>query len=45
MIYYEVKMLTTRIVAKSEKYDKIVKDWLRQKPVHERKIKRTKSKF
>ena len=36
-LYDEVKTLTERIVAESEKYDKIVKDWLRQKPVYEKK--------
>ena len=39
MIYDEVKMLTDRIIAESEKYDKIVKEWLKQKPMYEQKIK------
>lgn len=38
-------MLTERIVAESEKYDKIVKDWLRQKSVYERKIKQYKEQI
>lgn len=32
-------MLTDRIIAESEKYDKIVKEWLKQKPMYEQKIK------
>lgn len=38
-------MLTERIVAESEKYDKIIKDWLRQKPVYERKINQYKERI
>lgn len=45
LIYDEVKMLTERIVTESEKYDKIVRDWLRQKPVYERKIKQYKERI
>ncbi|MCM1506333.1 MAG: hypothetical protein NC177_04245 [Ruminococcus flavefaciens] len=45
LIYDEVKTLKTRIVAESEKYDKIVKDWPRQKPVYEQKIKQYKEKI
>ena len=45
LIYDEVKTLMTRIVAESDKYDKIVKDWLRQKPMYERKIKQYKEKM
>lgn len=45
LIYDEVKTLMTRIVAESEKYDKIVKDWLGQKPVYDRKIKQYKEKI
>lgn len=39
LIYDEVKMLTDRIIAESEKYDKIVKEWLKQKQMYEQKIK------
>ncbi len=45
LIYGEVKILTERIVAESEKYNKIVKDWLRQKPMYERKIKQYKERI
>lgn len=38
-------MLTERIVAESEKYDKIIRDWLRQKPVYERKINQYKERI
>lgn len=38
-------MLTTRIFAESDKYDKIVKDWLRQKPIYEQRIKRYKERI
>lgn len=45
MIYAEVKTLTKRIVTESDKYDKIFRDWLRQKPVYERKIKQYKERI
>jgi len=45
LIYDEVKKLTERIVSESEKYDKIVKDWLRQKPMYEQKIKQYKERI
>ena len=45
LIYDEVKTLTKRIIAESEKYDKIVKDWLKQKPVYEQKIKQYKERI
>ncbi len=45
LIYDEVKTLTERIIAESEKYDKIVRDWLRQKPAYERKIKQYKERI
>lgn len=42
LIYNEVRTLMTRIAAESEKYDKIVKDWLKRKPMYEQKIKQYK---
>lgn len=38
-------MLTDRIIAESEKYDKIVKEWLKQKPIYEQRIKQYKERI
>lgn len=45
LIYDEVKTLMTRTIAESDKYDKIVRDWLRQKPIYEQRIKQYKERI
>lgn len=35
----------TRTIAESDKYDKIVRDWLRQKPIYEQRIKQYKERI
>ncbi len=39
LVREEVQTLQEQIIAESEKYDQIVKDWLKQKPQYERRIK------
>ncbi len=45
VIYDEVRLLLIRIQEQSEKYDKIVRDWQRQKPAYERKIEQYKERI
>ncbi len=44
-IYDEVKLLLIKIQEQSKKYDKIVRDWQRQKPAYERKIGQYKERI
>lgn len=39
LIYAEVAKLRSKILAESQKYDGIIKDWLKQKPMYEQQIK------
>ena len=39
LVQGEVQVLQEQIIAESEKYDQIVKEWLKQKPQYEQKIK------
>lgn len=39
LVQGEVQVLQEHIIAESEKYDQIVKEWLKQKPQYEQKIK------
>ena len=45
IIYDEVRLLLIRIQEQSKKYDKIVRDWQRQKPAYERKIEQYKARI
>ena len=45
MIYDEVQNLRERIVSESEKYDVIVKEWIKQKPTYEMKTQRYNEKI
>ena len=45
IVYDEVRLLLIRIQEQSKKYDKIVRDWQRQKPAYERKIEQYKERI
>lgn len=44
-VYDEARVLLIRIQEQSKKYDKIVRDWQRQKPAYERKIGQYKERI
>lgn len=39
LVYEEIALLRTRIVSESQRYECIIKDWLKQKPMYEQQIK------
>lgn len=45
LVENEVKSLRDNILAESDKYDKIIRDWLRKKPIYEQRIKRYKERI
>ena len=45
LVENEVKSLRDSILAESDKYDKIVKDWLRKKPLYEQQIQQNNDKI
>jgi hypothetical protein len=45
LIEDEIRRLSETIIAESERYNKIVKDWIRKKPLYERQIQQLTDKI